>query len=103
MSTQSERIEALEKLAEEQANQIKALADRAADLERIIRDGEALEELGSRIDTLTKALAEDTARLLDGELATAEIVEGFDPRSDLLKAFRQLEAVANHLNFRLPS
>jgi hypothetical protein len=73
MATQGERIDALE-------TETKALKEAVA--------------------SLTETVAAGTLQLLDGEPIK---VEGFDTRAELLKAFRQIEAIANHINVRLPA
>lgn len=126
MATQGERVEALEKeiaelkgeLGKLKEEHIKALV-RLSDVERILKDGETLEELRelvakaaplSDFETLSETvakheatLAEGTAALMDGELIAGELMEGYDPRDEVLKAFRQIEAIANHINVKLPA
>lgn len=115
MATQAERLEAL-------TSTVSGLAERISDMERLIKDGETLDELRSlvakaaplsdfedlteKVDQLAKnADAREDFSLMgdDGQPITAELVEGYDPRGEVLKAFRQIEAIANHLNFRLPA
>jgi len=84
-------------------------ADRKADFDRAMKDGEIIADLKAHVEALAKTvdghteiLANETARLMDGELAAGELVEGYDPRGEVLKLHHQVEAMANHLNFRLP-
>jgi hypothetical protein len=62
----------------------------------------SVEELSKTVAGHTETLANETARLLNGELASAELVEDYDARDEVLKVHRAVEAIANHLNFRLP-
>jgi len=55
-----------------------------------------------RLDALETELGEIKASLSAGG-AGAELAEGYDPRGELLKAFRQIEAIANHINVKLPA
>lgn len=129
MATQAERLEALEKAVLEDAKSIAelkasvaTLTEKLSDVERILKDGETLEELRGlvakaaplsdfealteKVDQLAKdADAREDFSLMgeDGEPITAELVEGPDIRGDLLKAFRQIETIANHINVKLPS
>lgn len=118
MATQGARLEALEKENGELKATVAGLTDRLSDVERILKDGEALEELRELVgkaaplsdfktlsETVAKheaTLAEGTARLMDGEHPARGIV-GDDLRGEVLKAFRQIEAIANHINVRLPT
>jgi len=95
------------------------LAEHVADLEGHLKDGEALEEIHKLITDLTArleahhtALGDHSAALekITGTLAaeTVELIDGGeatsgDQREPLLKAFRQIEAIANQLNIRLPA
>lgn len=106
----------------------KTAADPVADLAKRFDDyvkktDAELKELRDNVDALDErdgftALQEDVEALKkDGEAMAKlrESLEGAEPvelladlepgasRRDILKAFRQLEAMANHLNFRLPS
>lgn len=125
MATQGERVEALEKengeLKEElgklKEEHLKAL-DRLSDVEGILKDGETLEELRGLVakaapladfETLSETvakheatLAEGTAQLMDGEQPARGVVSD-DVRGEVLKAFRQIEAIANHINVKLPA
>lgn len=87
MATQGERIEALEL--------------KASYLEDALNKSEAeLAALQTRVDEHTATLAEQTAAMPESQPIPAA---GADPRGELLKLFRQVEALANHLNFRLPA
>ena len=82
MATQGERLDALEK----------NLAELIAKID------EFETSFATRFAEIENALAEDTAKLIDGDL-----VAGYSPRDDILKAHRQIEAIANHINVRLPA
>lgn len=99
MATQGERLEALEKENGELKATVAGLTDRLSDVERILKDFEKLSETVAKHEA---TLAEGTAQLMDGEHPARGIV-GDDVRGELLKAFRQIEAIANHINVRLPS
>lgn len=112
MATQAERLDALENdngilsaALEALTGTVSGLASRLEDLERIIKDGEALDELKASL----AALAEHVEQLdlagtpASGDLITAELVEGYDARTEMLKAFRQIEAISNHINVKLPA
>ena len=117
MATQGERLEALEKENGELKGAVAALTEKLSDVERILKDGETLEELRELVakaaplsdfeklsETVAKheaTLAEGSAALMDGELITMEGTG--DLREEVLKAFRQIEAVANHINVKLPA
>lgn len=121
MATQAERLEALEKdngilsaAVEALTSTVSGLAERLSDVERLLKDGETLDELRSLVAKAAplsdfETLTERVEKLeLDGvpgggELIAAELVEGYDPRGEVLKAFRQIEAIANHINVRLPA
>lgn len=129
MATQAERLEALEKdngilsaALEALTSTVSGLAERLADVERILKDGETLDQLRelvakaaplSDFETLTEKVdqlakdadAREDFSLMgeDGEPITAELVEGPDLRGDLLKAFRQIETIAGHINVKLPA
>ena len=129
MATQAERLEALEKdngilsaAVEALTSTVSGLAERLSDVERVLKDGETLEELRelvakaaplSDFETLTEKVvqlakdadARDDFSLMgeDGQPITAELVEGPDLRGDLLKAFRQIETIAGHINVKLPA
>lgn len=129
MATQAERLDALEKdngilsaALEALTSTVSGLAERLADVERILKDGETLEELRElvakaaplsdfealteKVDQLAKdADAREDFSLMgeDGQPITAELVEGPDLRGDLLKAFRQIETIAGHINVKLPA
>lgn len=62
-----------------------------------------LAELAGTVASHTETLAVETARLMDGDFVAAELVEGYDARGEVLKAFRQIEAIANHINVKLPA
>lgn len=64
---------------------------------------EKLDGLETTVAGHTSTLAEGTAQLMDGELITAEFVGDGDLREQVLKAFRQIEHIANTNNIRLPS
>jgi hypothetical protein len=113
MATQGQRIDALESKIDDLA---KTVGGRLDDIERVLKDGEALDELKAAILLLTERankageLADRVAKLeelatapaVDDELITIES-DGLDLRGDVLKAFRQIEVVANHINVRLPA
>ena len=64
------------------------------------------ETLTEKVVQLAKdADARDDFSLMgeDGQPITAELVEGPDLRGDLLKAFRQIETIAGHINVKLPA
>ncbi len=114
MATQAERLEALEKDNAELKEALKETRERLSDVERLLKDGETLDELRSLVAKAAplsdfEKLTERVAKLeLDGmsgggELIAAELVEGYDPRGEVLKAFRQIEAIANHINVALPA
>lgn len=98
------------------------LIGRVDDLEKLLKDGETLDELRdlvakaaplSDFETLTEKVdqlakdadAREDFSLMgeDGEPITAELAEGPDLRGDLLKAFRQIEIIAGHINVKLPA
>lgn len=122
MATQADRLEALEKENGELKASVATLMEKLSDVERILKDGETLEELRdlvakaaplSDFETLTEKVdqlakdadAREDFSLMgeDGEPITAELVEGPDLRGDLLKAFRQIETIAGHINVKLPA
>lgn len=122
MATQAERLEALEKENGELKASAATIMEKLADVESILKDGETLEELRelvgkaaplSDFETLTEKVdqlakdadAREDFSLMgeDGEPITAELVEGRDLRGDLLKAFRQIETIAGHINVKLPA
>lgn len=129
MATQAERLDALEKENEERKLAIGMIVDelakwvqRLADVEKLLKDGETLDELRdlvakaaplSDFETLTEKVdqlakdadAREDFSLMgeDGQPITAELVEGPDLRGDLLKAFRQIETIAGHINVKLPA
>lgn len=113
MATQAERIDALEKENGELKASIAALVERFSGALEFNYHGEAKEGLAelmglvapsSSLDDLTERVAklEVDAMPANAEMAAAELVEGYDPRADLIKAFRQIEVIANHINVRLP-
>lgn len=75
MATQGERVEALEKEIAELKETVAGLAQRTGHLEMLIG--------------------------LIGEPQAA--LEPGTPRDEILKAFRQIEAIANHINVKLPA
>lgn len=95
MATQAERLEALEKENGELKISVGVLTDELAKAVEKLSDFETLTE---RVEKL-----ELDGMPGGGELIAAELVEGYDPRGDLLKALRQIEAIANHINVRLPA
>jgi|JI10StandDraft_1071094.scaffolds.fasta_scaffold63686_4 soluble cytochrome b562 len=90
------------------------LISRVDDLEKLLKDGETMDELRSLVakaaplsdfETLTERVDKLEVDEMpgSGELIAAELVEGYDPRGEVLKAFRQIEAIANHINVKLPA
>lgn len=95
--------------------EIKAVADRVSDVEKLLQDGETLDEIR---ELLAKAAPlsdfETVSQKVDGLVAAINSPEfgGGAPapvaagdlylRGELLKAFRQIEAIAAHANIRLP-
>lgn len=97
------------------------LIGRVDDLEKLLKDGETLDELrelvakaaplsdfeavSEKLDQFAKDWdnRHDALKGEDGELITGELAEGYDARADLLKAFRQIEAISNHINVKLPA
>lgn len=67
---------------------------------------ERLDALETEIGGL-KAMLEKVMPYLEGaangDPVKVEPVDGYDPRGELLKAFRQIEAIANHINVKLPA
>lgn len=104
MATQGERLDALEKENEELKGAVAALTEKVEKLSQFARAAdESLKELEEVTAGHGRTLAEGTAHLMDGELIAGELVEGCDPRGEVLKAFRQIEAIANHINVKLPA
>lgn len=122
MATQGERLDALEKENGELKATVAALAEKLSDVEKLLKDGETLDELRdlvakaaplSDFETLTEKVdqlakdadAREDFSLMgeDGEPITAKLVEGPDLRGDLLKVFRQIETIAGHINVKLPA
>lgn len=96
MATQGERIEALEKAgndfrtAIDEINELLAKAAPLSDFNKLT----AIVEAHGEILGLSPEVG------FAGEpIKTA----GFDAQGELLKAFRQIEAISNHLNIRLPA
>lgn len=66
---------------------------------------ERLEALETEIGGI-KAMLEKVMPYLEGAANGEPVkvtVDGQDLRGDVLKAFRQIEAIANHINVRLPA
>lgn len=108
MATQGERLEALEKGNSELKAALAEMGATLDELRELVGKAAPLsdfETLSEKVAKHEATLAEGTAQLMDGEAIAGELVkvEGFNSRDELLKAFRQIEAIASHINVRLPA
>lgn len=112
MSTQGERIEALETevralieklhtfgetLAAIQAAQDAGANGETVDLNQLTADVESLKLQGAALANVSQMIGELSAA------ETLEFADGFDAHGELLKAHRNIEFIARSLNIGLPS
>lgn len=103
MATQAERIDALEMTGGEMQAELKSAMEQIAEVRELVSKAAPLSDFEALVEVVnahTSTLAEGTLELLDGGAPAAAVG---DPRDELLKAFRQIETIANHLNIRLPA